>query len=185
MSNPKQYVSVTQVLAKYQDFSRVSEDRLALACERGTAVHNFCAAHAQGLWIPKPREYAGYCESFQRWFDAYVDEVLLVEERLIDETLGFLGHPDLVARLKHDKHPTVIDYKTPVALNPIWAAQVAAYKHLTKIRLPELRWPDRCASLRLDPDGRLAKFKDYADSARDLQAFLNALTAHKYFLGGD
>lgn len=175
-------LSVTEILSKYQDFSNVPEDRLALACERGTAVHSYCAAYAKGLWVSVPADAEGYCKSFQTWFDEYVEEVLLVEEELADETLGFIGHPDLIARLKGDDTATVTDLKTPVALQAVWSAQLAAYRHLARVRYGPM--VDRCGSLRLDPKGKPAKFKGYSDSRRDFMAFQNALYAHKYFVKG-
>lgn len=176
-------VSVTEVLAKYQDFSNVPPERLELAAGRGIAVHAYCAAYAKGLWAPVPVEGPGYCQSFQGWFDGYVKEVCFIEERFVDETLGFSGQPDLVCRLKHDELATVIDYKTPVALQPVWAAQLASYMHLVGLQ-GGIYTPSRCASLRLDPKGRPAKFKEYTDSRRDFMAFQNALYAHKYFITG-
>lgn len=176
------YPSVTEVLGKYSDFSNVPPERLEAACERGKAVHAYCASYALGVWSPKIEGAEGYCNSFLSWFNEYVEEVLLVEEELVDEVLGFVGHPDLVVRLRGDVLATVPDLKTPITLNPIWAAQIAAYLHLALIRFPKK--VGRGGSLRLDPKGRPAKFKDYNDTGRDLQAFLSALYAHKYFTKG-
>ena len=170
----KDYPSVTTVLGKYQDFSSVPEDRLALAIDRGKAVHAYCAAYALGLWAPEPKEHAGYCLSFRRWFDMMVVEVHSVEQQFIDEVLGFTGTPDFTGILKGDTDTAVVDWKTPVTLNPVWDAQTAAYQHLTKAK--------RRGSLRLDPDGKEAKFKAYSNDNQAFQAFLNALVAHKYFI---
>jgi hypothetical protein len=178
------YPSVTQVLGLYQDFSKIPPERLELACERGKDVHAYCAAYAKGFWSPIPESGPGYCQSFREWFDEYVKEVYLVEKRITDKTLGFTGQLDLVARLKHDMWTTTIDYKTPLALQPVWAAQLSAYNHLVKIELSKPQWPSRCGSLRLDPKGKSAKFKEYSDSRRDFMAFQNALYAYKYFIGG-
>lgn len=179
------YPSVTEILGKYQDFSMIPPERLALACDRGKAVHAYCAAYAAGIWIPRPKGSEGYCESYVTWFNEYVEEVFLIEEELVDKTFGFVGHPDLIARLKGDKAATVVDLKTPVALLRIWAVQLASYLHLAKTKLPlplTKAFVSGCGSLRLDPRGKPAKFKHYTDSAQDFQAFLNALTAHKFFI---
>lgn len=169
------YPSVTTVLAKYQDFGNVPEDRLALAIDRGKAVHAYCAAYAQSLWMPEPKEYAGYCLSFRRWFDMMVVEVRSVEEQFVDEVLGFTGRPDFTGILKGDTGLAVTDWKTPLAINPMWDAQTAAYQHLTKAV--------RRGSLRLDPKGKPAKFKAYSNNTGAFQAFHAALIAHKFFIG--
>jgi hypothetical protein len=167
------YPSVTEVLSKYQDFSSVPEDRLAFACERGTAVHKWCAAYARGLWIPVPETGPGYCKSFQQWFDEYVEQVIFVEREMICNIYGFMGHPDLGCIMKGDNDISVVDLKTPIAVQQIWRAQLAAYLHLSKTR--------RAFSLRLRPDGSKPLLNEYTDTKRDFQAFLAALTAHKYF----
>lgn len=179
-------VSVTEVLAKYQDFSMVNPERLGLAKRRGQAVHAYCRAYAQGLWVPVGGELEGYCKSFRDWFDRYVAEVYLTEKELIDPVLGFCGHPDLLCRLHGDDCVTIVDYKTPIALAPTWAAQCAAYLSLAQ-QDPHIAIlkPKRCGSLRLKPDGKRALFKEYTESARDLLAFHAALTAHKYFMKGE
>lgn len=171
------YPSVTQVLGIYQDFSKIPKHLLDNAIERGNNVHNYAASYSRGLWFPENPEYSGFYKSFRDWFDSVVLEVILAEQRLIDIIHCYTGQLDLLAILKGDTRPTIIDYKTPLRLYPIWAAQGAAYKHLAKKFEPY-----QVASLRLDPKGGNAKFTDYKDSDRDLRAFLNALYAYKYFM---
>ena len=176
------YPSVTQVLGKYQDFSQIPPERLEAACERGTAVHAFCAAHAKGLWAPMPLGAEGYCQSFTKWFDKYVKKVIFVEKELICPTYGFIGHPDICCIIKGDKDLSLGDLKTPIALQPVWKAQLASYKHLTKVWINGAGVKiKRVFSLRLRVNGSMPIFNEYSDSARDFQAFINALTAHKYF----
>lgn len=172
------YPSVTEVLGKYTDFSTIRPEVLEAACERGTAVHAYCAAYAHNLWVPADG-LEGYCQSFRNWFDSTVEKVILVEHELIDETYGYIGHLDLLAVLKGDKVPAVIDYKSPSVKGKTWGAQGAAYLNLAKKHKPR-----RFGSLRLKKDGGHAIFDSYQDSARDLQAFLAALTAHRYFIRG-
>jgi len=173
------YLSVTQVLSKYQNWSAVNPDRLELACERGSAVDNYCNNYALGFYAVPPVGLEGYCVSFETWFKANVIEVVAVQPHLVNETFGFVGHPDLIALLKGDERPTVIDNKTPDAAHPIWSAQCSAYLDLA---MDKYR-PRRCGSLRLRKDGSPAIFKEYTDSVQDFQAFLSALFAHRYFLG--
>lgn len=171
--------SVTQVLAPFCDFSRVNPVVLERACARGTRVHAACAAIASGLWAPTlhPSEQS-YVDSFERWL-ALVDEVVLVEHELIHPVYQYVGHLDLCVRLRGDDAVRVVDLKTPVTEQATWAAQIAAYAEL--VRVNKNINPKRNGTLRLSPEGKMPKWHEYKDSARDLQAFLSALAAWTYF----
>jgi hypothetical protein len=168
--------SVTEPLSKYADFSRVPDDLLQLASDRGVAVHRYCQAYALGAWTIEPEGYEGYCESFRRWFDTYVVEVISVEQEYQDEQFGFIGHPDILAVLKgmgkYDGRD-VIDYKSPKVKGSTWELQLAAYKHLTKA--------DKAGSLRLDPNGGVPKMDWIPDDPKLFNLFLMSLNLHRYF----
>ena len=85
------YPSVTQVIGRYSDFSRVPPDVLEAAKERGTRVHQVCAAMAQGLWVPDYCESgdAPYIVSFEQWFEAVVEKVIAVEPELTCSKVPF------------------------------------------------------------------------------------------------
>jgi len=107
---------------------------------------------------------------------------ILVEPELTDPELGIIGHPDLILTLKGELLASTWDLKTPLNHYPTWAGQLATYKHLG-IKNKLLDPHSRCGSIRLDPNGRKPKPKDYEDDKRDFAAFLAALTAHRYFRG--
>lgn len=178
------YPSVTQVLSIYQDFSMVPEHVLTMAAERGKQVHAICASIAKGLFVSHrmiTSDIQGYIESFNKWFK-YVDEVILVEQELINSNLGFIGHPDLVVKMKGDQHLTLIDLKTPKAIGKTWKVQIAAYWHLAELEFKI----DRGGSLRLNQDGGLPIFDEYTNTRHeDFAAFLSALNAWRYFKGGN
>lgn len=171
--------STTQVLQRYVDFSQVPPDRLALASERGTRVHEACAMYAQGLFsvMVLDNEIAGYVDSFRRWFDCVVAEVIMCETRLIDDALAFHGQPDILVKTPHGGI-LLVDYKTPLAKAKSWRLQMAAYRHLCVLAG---HTPDRCGSLRLSPDGGTPKMEWYEDSAQDFNIFLCALQVHRFF----
>jgi len=172
--------SVTQVLGVYADFSRIKPEVLAHAAARGTAVHAACAAHAQGLWVPDLEpELTGYFQSFARWFDAMVVDVVGVELEVAHKALGYQGHLDLAVMLKGGHGVTIIDLKTPATKNRLWAAQLAAYKEA--FNACHVLTVQRVASLRLKRDGSPAIFDEYTNSHQDFAAFVAALTAYKWF----
>ena len=63
---------VTEILNPFSDFSAVPPDVLLAAGERGTAVHEACAAYALGLFKPIDGDLAGYFQSFKSWFNSYI-----------------------------------------------------------------------------------------------------------------
>jgi len=169
--------SVTQVLGTYADFSRIPDDVLQAACDRGSAVHRYCQAYAMGAWAIEPEGFEGYCESFRRWFDSVMVEVYTVEQEFRDDQFGFLGHPDIVARIAGNKGITVVDYKTPVGKGTTWELQLSAYRHLTKAQY--------AGHLRLDPAGGVPKMDWVPDDPKLFNLFLSALNLRRYFDGGE
>ncbi len=170
--------SVTEVLQPWSDFSHIPSAVLAAASARGTEVHDICATIARGLPLMKVSiDCVGYVDSYQRWFNLTVNEVLLVEERLVDDVFGYHGEPDLVIKSKQGEI-VLIDNKTPVQLVKAWQLQCAGYSNLVKKNIAK---PDRAGSLRLHPQGGIAKMTYYENSAQDLNLFLQALTLYRFF----
>jgi hypothetical protein len=175
--------SVTEIIRPFSDFSHIPPDILEAACARGNAVHRLCALYSLSLWIDEvPPEYAGYFQSFQRWFDKYVLDVHLVETRVTDTALGFTGEPDLVVTIKGDVGRSLIDLKTPQVGSPSWRIQLAAYRHLVDQNVPRIT---RVFALRPRPDGKMPTIPpDYEYTStvhRDFQIFLSALNCFRYF----
>ena len=162
------------------DFSKVPPEALEAACERGTEVHDLSAAYAQRLWISEISERsAGFYQSFVRWFDAYVVEVHLVEERIDHEKLLYTGQLDLLITIKGDRGPSLWDLKTGALALPWWPLQVAAYDALARYRGFS---PIRRGSIRLHPQGKMPKLSEYTGSlAQDFNIFLSALNVFRFF----
>lgn len=172
------YPSVTQILQPWSDFSHIPPAVLEAASARGTAVHNACANYARGLLIMNtPPEAIGYVQSFQCWFDFMVADVLLVEQRLVDTDFGYHGEPDLIIKAKSGSI-ILVDNKTPVQLVKTWQLQCAGYANLaSKTGVT----PNRIGSLRLDPDGGIAKMTYYENRATDFNLFIQALNLYRFF----
>jgi hypothetical protein len=170
-------VSVTTPLSVYFDKSKINPAVLQAAADRGTAVHQACAAYARGLpvlWC----DDSGYFESFRVWFDQYVERALFIEYEFVDpQTYGIVGHPDLVCKMRHGA-TMVVDYKTPAVESRTWRCQLAAYCYLL---IPVLGFMPAGMALMLDKDGGPAKAKYYDYQPQDFAAFVAALTAYRYF----
>ena len=174
--------SVTTVLDSWADLSGIPAGTLRAAAERGSAVHRACGALASGLWAPPlPEEYAGYVQSFSRWFEAAVKEVILVEPAFVHPVYGYCGHPDMIVRLKGDSCLTLVDEKTPLSPAKTWRPQLAAYVELSEVNGYPI---GRSLAARLRKSGAPALVNEYTGTlAGDLSVFLSCLTAWKYFKG--
>lgn len=174
--------TVTEVLSPWSDFSKIRPDVLELAAERGSMVHRACGAMAKGVWAPQvPLEYAGYVESFRGWLYQYVEDVLLVEPKLVHPVYGYCGHPDLIVRMKGDDVYSLPDLKTPAVTYKTWRPQMAGYKELSESNGYPI---GRVFSVRLKKDGKPPIIDEYTGSlAGDFAIFLSCLQAWKYFKG--
>ncbi|HOG08681.1 MAG TPA: hypothetical protein PK983_11360 [Syntrophales bacterium] len=173
--------TVTEVISPFVDFSRIPPNVLQMAADRGTSVHDVCLNfHAKGMpFVGEIQEDAkGYIESFDRWLDQIVADVLLVERRLFDEAHGFCGQIDLLVKTKQAEI-WLPDLKTPLQKSRSWRVQMAAYLRLCNVAGYE---PKRSGSLRLRKDGKVPMMDWYEESAaQDFNIFLSALNCHRFF----
>jgi len=173
--------SVTEVLGKYFDWSRIPDQVLAEACKRGSLVHSACAARALGGYVGRlPGMYAGYYESFCTWHKNNVKATMLCEHRLTCDRLGFTGQLDFVFILNTDEK-ALVDIKTPAALGKSWKCQLAAYDYLLE-QIP--LHVDTLLSLRLKMSGGAALGERYeGERVSSFNVFLSALNSHRNLIG--
>ena len=103
--------------------------------ERGTVAHARIAAYLHGKRFKKDKEYSSEVleetwamrETFVRWWKRSGGKVLLCEEPLVHEELGYGGTIDLVADIGG---PTLLDIKTSASIWPEHHIQVAAYEKI-------------------------------------------------------
>lgn len=178
--------SVTQIISQvghyWLNFDHVPADRLEIAKERGQEYHSLAALYAKKLWIDEiPDSCAGFFQSFCRWFGSSVEEVILVEQRLVHPIWGYEGTPDLICRMKGDQALILIDHKTPLAFSKSWRLQISAYRELAVRNGYEV---ERVASLQPNPNGGQAKFKENTESlSPDFAVFLSMLNVWGFFNG--
>lgn len=180
---PNSYTRVTQILKPFSNFDHIDTTTLHNAADRGTRVHAYCESHALGLFVTDVDEDCkNYFECYQRWFDAMVQKVLHVEIPVASEKYRFCTHGiDLIAFLKGDDYPSIIDLKTPLSPSLTWQLQTAAYQILAEKTL-EIPIKRRICLM-------LPKFKDdvkvieYPDDAGDRDKFLKALELYRFFNG--
>ena len=175
------FIRVTSVLSPFNDFSMIEPSVLKNAADRGTRVHHFCELYAKNLLIESVDEDCKpYVESFIGWFDSYVDEVLLIEERLYCETKLITGQIDLVCTLKGSKGIHVVDIKTPQSPGKSWALQTSAYKYLIMQNYPDMMITNR-GCIMLSRRGEGAKMVSYTNYEYDIDLYMGALDLYKFF----
>jgi len=169
--------SVTEVLGKYFDWSKIPDQVLAEACTRGSLVHSACAARALGGYVGRlPGMYAGYYESFCTWHANNVKATVFCEHRITCEKFGFTGQMDFVFLLNSNEF-ALVDVKTPIALGKSWKCQLAAYEYLLGTKDFEV---DSIMSLRLKMSGGAALGERYdGERVSSFNVFLSALNAHR------
>lgn len=169
--------SVTETISPWADFSKIPPSVLQAAADRGTAVHKLCARYAAGEFVVcDDNSLIGYYRGFTDWFDSMVSEVILIEERLVDDSFGYHGMPDLVVHLKSGEN-ALVDLKTPITSQRLWQIQIAAYRHLVEKSGHKI---DKAGSLQLSPEGKTAKMEWYEKGAQDFNVFLSALNVYRF-----
>ncbi len=163
------YVRVTTVANLLTDFSSIPKAALDAAAERGTMVHKLCSAQVSGLPVFSVSPLIdGYMRSFNQWFEANIDDVLIYDKRFFCNHMGITGEVDLVARLKGEDTYTLIDYKTSAVRYRSWDVQCAGYHYLLAQEGIDVR---KHLLLRLKKDG----------SGCIANAVENVLEAHEVF----
>jgi len=175
--------SVTQILSPFSKFDGIPAATLEAAKQRGLRVHAAAAAYLTGTFqvVQLLPEDEGYWASLKDWIDSMVDHVYDVEPELKDETLGFVGHPDLICKVG-GKH-TIVDFKTPKVKQKSWPIQISAYVHLGSLNYKHHSHSWRGMALQPDSKGNLAKATLYQYQQNDFAIFLSALNCHRYFCG--
>jgi hypothetical protein len=171
-------IRVTEPLGVYFDKSKIPAHVLDAASDRGIDAHAACAAYAKKLPVWVGNGAYPYFQSFRGWFDRFVAKVYFVEQEFDDNQIYFIkGHPDIGARLV-DGRDVIVDYKTPQVESRTWAAQIAAYSWLAKLKTGI---DFAGMALILDRDGKDARAITYQYTAQDWAAYLAALTAYRWF----
>lgn len=165
-------VRVTEVLAPWNIF--YNEEVM----ERGRLVHLYAEVLARRNIGLIPDEYDGYAQSACRWFDKYVERVILFETRFMDPILGITGKIDLLFQFVGKKHLTLGDYKTGTPTKS-WAIQLAPYKRLVERAGHKV---GECGNIMLHESGKVATWRPMGIPENQAWAiFLSALNCHRYF----
>lgn len=143
----------------------------------GTAFHEIAADINRGMhrergWRP-PEELRAMAFSYIDWLNRNVDEIVAVERLVYSQRRRYAGTTDLVAILKGDDLPTVLDIKTSNSVSPEWPLQLSAYKMaLTEEGIITLRRAIVHVPKKGDPTAIQYTYMEHED---DAEAWLQAL----------
>jgi predicted RecB family nuclease len=164
------------------ELGNVEADRIRDdAAQMGTSLHHICRLfnRDQSFEIPPTSQLGRMFDAYRQWFETVIDTVVETEHLVANKKFGYAGTFDLLALLKGDVTPSVIDLKTSKDFWPTMALQLAAYREAL---LEEGKEVDRRLVVRIDKleTGKL-EVKEYTQHARDFNAFLAALSLFRYF----
>jgi hypothetical protein len=177
--------SVSDIIRPYIDTKWFTDESRV----KGTCIHACCASYIQGLYFPKLKsEYQGYMDSFKKWADKNIEDVILVEERLVDEDSGYCGQLDCVLRLKEHEKLFIVDLKTGKAMQRSHKLQLAAYLWLYALSdVGDIPKRDvafdayHCITLRIKSNGTGCLAARFLDNQYNFDIFKGMLSAHKFF----
>ena len=151
------------------------------AAEIGTGLHKVCHIfnNDRSFEMPTTSKIGQMFDTYKQWFEAVIDEVIGTEQLVVNKKFGYAGTFDLLAVLKGDTVPSVIDLKTSKDFWPTMALQLAAYREAL---LEEGKRVNRRLIVRIDRlETPKLEVKEYTQHAGDFNAFLAALSLFRYF----
>jgi len=126
--------------------------------------------------------------AYRRWFDTCVEAVVATEVQVFNRQYGYAGTVDLLAILKGDEVPSVIDLKTTSGFWPDQPLQLAAYREawiqneLQRGALVMSKNACRRLVVRIDKvEHDSVVVKEHTEHQRDFNGFLAALSLFRYF----
>lgn len=177
------YTRVSDILRIFSKYDAVPEDKLAIAAQKGDAVHTWIASYIRskdGLFPVSIDDldemYHGYGFQFLEWYDIIGEhEVYALEERFYDDELKITGQCDLI--LKKENKYILVDFKTTYAKSKDWGLQLAAYSYLI-MRNRSVSFDDM-QILHLRKEGG---FKIYSyDFTEQFPIFMKCVDLYNYF----
>jgi hypothetical protein len=184
------YPSVTTVLSIVRspalehwrgEVGNVEADRIRdEAADIGTQLHRVCHLFnsCQPFAFPDSQVEQMFA-AYHEWYSRCVEEVIAAETVVWSIQYGYAGTFDLLAVLKGDKAPSVIDLKTSKDFWPAQAVQLSAYREAL---LEQGKKVNRRLVVRIDrtEQGKLV-IKEFTEHKKDFIAFLNCLGLWRYF----
>jgi hypothetical protein len=170
--------SVTQVLKDCYDFSRVAPDVLQAKAELGTAVHLACELDDAGDLVEESvhAQVRPYLDAYRLFKQHKCTHVVATEQIVHHPLHRYAGKLDLITEF--DGARWLVDWKTPLSINPAVGLQTAAYVNALPKGWLGYDGPYKRAALQLKNDGTY-KLHEFAEP-NDWPVFLAKLTSYRW-----
>lgn len=148
------------------------------ARDRGTAVHLALGYHAERdlKWASVADSIKPYVEAGIRFLEDSKAVVEAVEMEVVNERLGYTGHPDLLARVFGDE--CILDWKSGgIMLEPA-GIQTAAYE----LALDRRGWRRMAIQLNANGTSKLHDLERRKGGWADRARFVAALDLYRHFI---
>lgn len=166
--NGKEIPSVTTILKEvgFIDTTWFKDSGLV----RGSVVHKATELLDQGFldWFGLNEEYIPYVKAYEKFKLESGFQSIQQESKMYDDLFWFCGTVDRIGMLNNCD--AILDIKTGQK-QAWWSLQLAAYKHLSKIRRAKVY------SLRLKKDGKYI-LDEYTDTKKDCDDFLSIVRVY-------
>jgi hypothetical protein len=163
---------VTTVLKALHSFEGIPEAIMALAQDRGTAVHLACEYFDRGILdeMSLDERIVGYVQAWKRFRSENVCEWSHIETQCFHPLLRYAGTLDRAGTIKGERW--LIDIKTSIASHAVWGVQTSAYANA--MSMPNVR--RGTVQLRKDGTYRMIEWK----SPNDWPVFVSLLTINNF-----
>lgn len=169
--------SVTQILGRCFDFSKIDLAVLAAKAELGTAVHIACELDDMNDLVEESvhAKVRPYLKGYRLFKRQKMTNVIATEQVVHNSLYGYAGKFDLLTEF--DGARWLVDWKTPLRISPAVGLQTAAYVAALPADLAAGKRIKR-AALQLKDDGtyQLHEFAQPSDHA----VFIAFATAHNW-----
>ncbi len=172
------YTRVTEPLDGFSKYDMIPEEVLEKAADRGRRIHKYCEMYSQGLFYNVDDDCRNQMMCFEKWFDENVVKVIFCEKRIYHPIYMLTGCVDMLAILKGDIQPSVIDIKSTCNTYKSWSLQTAAYQMLLQDIL-EIKPISRIA-INLPKTGNSIKVLEYGNYDEDIRLYLNCLELYRF-----
>lgn len=114
--------------------NREADRQSRIAAEFGTQFHDLLHRYNVGEPVYPEVQFEPWFEAYVNWKDQNIEEIVAAEQVAFHPELQYAGTADLIAVLKGDDLPSVIDFKTSNFLGGDWGLQLIAYKRALELR---------------------------------------------------
>ena len=173
------YPSVSDVYSHYckPSYAGMSLEEIIKLEEKHSYIRSHCVAVAMDMWTTDTNdEYKLYIESFRKWQQENIKEVIATQILLFDDVNRFTGRIDIICTLKNDEL-VAITIKTSKK-SKSWELQLSAYKNLCYTNRYDVK---RNIILQLSKKGEIATEFECDDIDKSWSIFNNILNGWHYF----